>query len=146
MVMGWTQAMSPADAGANRLCFEQCSTAIAKAVRLGCMINNNILKKIAIANNLKHFEMKEIFELGGLAFSSSRIKAFMAGSKNKNYEKLSDEFFEDFLNGFIIYSRGALDAPGMLPRGVENYIINQVESENTDAIEEIRSLIGAAET
>jgi len=110
------------------------------------MINNNILKKIAIANNLKHFEMKEIFELGGLAFSSSRIKAFMAGSKNKNYENLSDEFFEDFLNGFIIYSRVALDAPGMLPRGVENYIINQVESENTDAIEEIRSLIGAAET
>jgi len=105
------------------------------------MINNDILKKIAIANNLKHFEMKEMFELGSFEFSSSRIKAFMAGSKNKNYEELSDEHFEGFLNGLIIYSRGALDEPDHLPRGIENYIIGLVESENTSAIEEIRSLI-----
>jgi len=105
------------------------------------MTNNNILKKIAIANNLKHFEMKEIFELGGFEFSSSRIKAFMAGSKNKNYETLSDEHFEGFLNGLIIYSRGALDEPDRLPRGVENYIIGLIEAENASAIEEIRCLI-----
>ncbi len=105
------------------------------------MTNNNVLKKIAIANSLKHFEMKEIFELGGFEFSSSRIKAFMAGPKNKNYEKLSDEHLEGFFNGLIIYLRGALDEPGMLPRGVENYIINQIEAENSEAIDEIRSLI-----
>jgi len=106
------------------------------------MSNNNILKKIAIANNLKHFEMKEIFELGGCEFSSSRIKAFMAGSKNKNYEKLSDEFFEGFLNGFIIYSRGPVDEPTLLPRTIESHIIGLIESGNAEAIEEIRGLIG----
>jgi len=110
------------------------------------MTNNNILKKIAIANNLKHFEMKDIFELGGFEFSSSRIKAFMAGSKNKNYEKLSDEFFEGFLNGLIIYSRGALNEPEQLPHGIENYIIGLIESANSTAIEEIRSLIDAVKT
>jgi len=108
------------------------------------MTNNNILKKIAIANHLKHFEMKEIFELGSFEFSSSRIKAFMAGSKNKNYEQLSDEHFDGFLNGFIIYSRGALDEPGQLPRSIENYIIGQIESGNNEAIEEIRSLVDQA--
>jgi len=105
------------------------------------MTNNNILKKIAIANQLKHFEIKEIFELGGFELSSSRIKAFMAGSKHKNYEKLSDEMFEGFLNGLIIYLRGSLDEPELLPRGVESYIIGLIESGNSAAIEEIRSLV-----
>lgn len=107
----------------------------------GAMTNNNILKKIAIANGLRHFEIKEIFELGGFDLSSSQIKAFMAGSKNKNYEKLSDEQFEGFLNGYIIYSRGTVEEPVLLPRLIENFIISQVESGNSDAIEEIRCLI-----
>lgn len=105
------------------------------------MTNNNILKKITIANSLKHFEIKEVFELGGFKLSSSQIKAFMAGSKNKNYEKLSDDLLEGFLNGYIIYCRGALDEPGQLPRMVESYIIGLIESGNADAIEEVRCLI-----
>jgi len=105
------------------------------------MKNNAILKKITIANNLKHFEIKEIFELAGLTFSSSQIKAFMAGSQNKNYEKLSDEQFEAFLNGFITYSRGTIEEPSLLPRTIENFIIGLVESGNSGAIEEIRCLI-----
>lgn len=109
------------------------------------MINNNILKKIAIANNLKHFEIKECFKLGAMEFSSSQVKAFMAGPKNKNYEQLNDEMFEGFLNGFIIYSRGSVDEPNLLPLTVENYIIGLVESENSEAIEEIRCLIEDAE-
>jgi len=105
------------------------------------MKNNAILKKITIANNLKHFEIKEIFELGGFEFSSSQIKAFMAGSQNKNYEKLSDEQFEAFLNGFILYSRGTIEEPSLLPRTIENFIIGLVESGNSGAIEAIRCLI-----
>jgi len=105
------------------------------------MTKNNILKKIAIANNLKHFELKEIFGLGGFGFSSSQIKAFMAGSQNKNFEKLTEEQFEGFLNGFILYSRGPVDEPTLLPRTVENFIIGLVESGNSGAIEEIRCLI-----
>ncbi|MDX8390148.1 MAG: DUF1456 family protein [Mariprofundaceae bacterium] len=105
------------------------------------MINNNILKKITIANNLKHYEIKECFKLGNFELSSSQIKAFMAGSKNKNYEPLNDEMFEGFLNGFILYSRGSEDEPNLLPRTVENYIIGLVEAENHAAIEEVKCLI-----
>lgn len=105
------------------------------------MTNNNILKKIAIANGLKHFDIKDCFELGGFKLSSSRIKAFMAGSQNKKHEKLSDELFEGFLNGFIIYSRGTVGEPSLLPRTVENCIINMIEAENTEALEEIRCIV-----
>ena len=105
------------------------------------MTNNAILKKIIIANNLKHFELKEIFELGSCNFSSSQVKAFMAGSQNKNYEQVSDEHFEAFLNGFIIFSRGPVDEPALLPRTIESFIIGLIESGNTGAIEEIRCLI-----
>jgi len=109
------------------------------------MTNNSILKKITIANNLKHFEIKEIFELGGCEFSSSQIKAFSAGAKNKNYEKLSVEQLEAFLNGFIIFSRGPVDEPTLLPRTIESFIIGLIETGNSGAIEEIRCLIEDAQ-
>jgi len=105
------------------------------------MNNNNILKKLSIANTLRHFEIKEIFGLGGFLFSSSQVKAFMAGSQNKNYEKLSHEHLEGFLNGLIIYSRGSVDEPDLLPRLIENFIIAQVEGEKTGVLDEIRCLI-----
>lgn len=105
------------------------------------MKNNHLLKKIVIINNLKHFDVQDCFEIGGQKVSSSRIKAFMAGSQNKNHEPISDELMDVFLNGLIIYMRGSKDEPELLPRFVENYIISQIEAGNEDAIEEIRCLI-----
>jgi Protein of unknown function (DUF1456) len=108
------------------------------------MDNNRILKKIIIANGLRHFEVQEVFALGGLICSSSRIKGFLAGSRNKNHERLGDEQLEQFLNGLIIYARGALDEPEMLPRGVENYLLGLIESGNKAVLEEIESLLSEA--
>jgi len=107
------------------------------------MNNNIIFKKIIIANKFQHFEVKDMFALGKCKLSSSQVKAFMAGSQNKNYEKLSEEQLEQFLDGVIVYTRGKLDEPEQLPRMIENYIIGLVESSNEEAIDEIRSLIGA---
>ncbi len=105
------------------------------------MDNNRIFKKIIIANNLRHFEVQEVFALGGLACSSSRIKSFMAGSGNKNHEQLGDAQLEQFLNGLIAYNRGALDEPEMLPRGIENYLLGLIESSNSAALAEIEALL-----
>jgi len=105
------------------------------------MNNNSILKKIIISQNLKHFESKEIFELGGLKLSSSQIKAFMAGSQNKNYEKLSDEQLEAFLNGLIIFSRGERDNADMIPRAIESYILGLMQAGQSDILEELLCLI-----
>jgi len=108
------------------------------------MDNNRVFKKLTIANGLKHFEIQEVFALGGLECSSSRIKGFMAGSGNKNHEPLSDEQLESFLNGLIIYSRGALDDPDTLPRSIENYVLGLIDDGNTAMLDEISALIDDA--
>ncbi len=105
------------------------------------MKNNTILKKISIAQNLRHFEMKEIFELGGLKLSSSQIKAYMAGPSNKNYEKITSEDFESFLNGMIVFSRGEKDEPNIIPRAIEHYILGLMQAGESDALDELRCLV-----
>jgi len=105
------------------------------------MNNNAILKKIIISQSLKHFESKEIFELGGLKLSSSQIKAFMAGSQNKNFEKLSAEQLEAFLNGLIIFSRGERENPDMVPRAIETYILGLMQAGHSDTLDELSCLI-----
>jgi len=105
------------------------------------MNNNTILKKVMISQSLKHFESKEIFEMGGLKLSSSQIKAFMAGSQNKNFEKLSDEQLEVFLNGLIIFSRGERENPDMVPRAIEGYILGLMQAGHSDTLDEISCLI-----
>jgi len=108
------------------------------------MDNNRILKKLAIAHNLKQHEVQEIFALGDLECSSSRIKGFMAGSGNKNHESVSDSQLESFLNGLIIYARGALDDPDTLPRGIENYVLSLIDDGNAVMLDEIGALIDDA--
>ncbi|MDX8397360.1 MAG: DUF1456 family protein [Mariprofundaceae bacterium] len=105
------------------------------------MNNNNVLKKITIAQSIKQFECKDIFALGGLVCSSSQIKAFMAGSQNKNYVKLSDEQLENFFNGLIIYMRGERNEPGIIPQGIENYILELMKSGQGDTLDELRCLV-----
>ena len=104
------------------------------------MKNNVVYKKVCIANGLKQFEIKDIFELGGLSLSSSAIKALSAGAKNKNYEKMNDEQLEAFMNGLIVYWRGEKDAEGAVPQGLENLIMNA----DADTLTELESLIAEA--
>jgi hypothetical protein len=108
------------------------------------MKNNTIYKKVTIANDLKQFEVKEVFELAGMPVSSSTVKGFSAGSQNKNHIKLSDEQLEAFFNGLILYWRGAKDENDMVPRGFENYILNLMKSGNRDILEELGCLIDDA--
>lgn len=105
------------------------------------MKNNAIFKKIIIANNLKQFEVKEVCEAGGLTPSSSAIKAWMAGSQNKNHVQLSDEEFEAFLDGLIVYCRGDKDDLVSVPRFIENHIMNLMKAGNAEALEELEFLL-----
>ena len=108
------------------------------------MKNNTIFKKVTIANNLKQFEVKEVFALGGLDLSSSAIKGFSAGSQNKNHLKITDDQLEAFFNGLILYWRGAKDENDMVPRGFENFIMNLMKDGNKDLLEEIGCLVDDA--
>jgi len=105
------------------------------------MTNNGIFKKVTIANGLKQIEVKEVFAFGGLELSSSMIKALSAGSKNKNYAKMTDEQLESFLNGLIVYWRGEKDAQGTVSQGIEHLIINS----DADTLLELESLVAEAQ-
>lgn len=108
------------------------------------MNNNRILKKLVIANSLKQFEVQEVFALGGQQCNGSRVKAWLAGSGNKNHEALGDAELEQFLNGLIVYLRGSLEDPDVLPRSVENYILSLVDAGNIGLLEEIEALVADA--
>ncbi|OIP99396.1 MAG: hypothetical protein AUK35_07585 [Zetaproteobacteria bacterium CG2_30_46_52] len=108
------------------------------------MKNNTVFKKITIANNLKQFEIKEVFALGGLELSSSAIKSFTAGSQNKNHLALTDEQLTAFFDGLILYWRGGKDDADLIPRGIENYVMNLMKDGSADLLEELACLVDDA--
>jgi len=108
------------------------------------MKNNTVFKKITIANNLKQFEIKEVFALGGLELSSSAIKSFTAGSQNKNHLALTDEQLTAFFDGLILYWRGGKDDADLIPRGIENYVMNLIKDGSADLLEELACLVDDA--
>ena len=108
------------------------------------MKNNTVFKKITIANNLKQFEIKEVFALGGLELSSSAIKSFTAGSQNKNHLALTDEQLTAFFDGLILYWRVGKDDADLIPRGIENYVMNLMKDGSADLLEELACLVDDA--
>ena len=70
------------------------------------MTNNDVIKKLRIALDLKEMEMFEIFELGGNPVKKSLLSGIFRKEGHKNYRECSDELLENFLDGYIIYKRG----------------------------------------
>ena len=104
------------------------------------LTNNMVLKKVMIANQLRHPHIQECFQLGGYNCSISICKAFLAGPSHKNYQPQNDETFQKFLDGFIIYSRGTKEAPAIIPKTIENLLESLADQENLEALEVIIEL------
>ncbi len=105
------------------------------------MENNKILKKIVIAMNLRHEDVREVFHLGGLELSISQTGAFLVSPSNKNFQSLSLEKLESFLNGMIIYSRGPKNAPNIIPMALANLVYWLGENGQIDALEALNELL-----
>lgn len=71
--------------------------------------NNDVLKKLRYAMNLKDEKMKEIFELGGDNISLSEVTAFLAKEEDSSFRPCTDRSLEHFLDGLITFRRGARD-------------------------------------
>lgn len=106
------------------------------------MDNNKVLKKISIAMNLRHEDVREIFHIGGSELSVSQTGALLVNPSNKNFKALSDEAFEIFLDGMITYSRGPKTAPNTVPIALTNLIYLLGERGQEDALQ---ALSAAAE-
>jgi len=70
------------------------------------MTNNEIIKKLRIALDLKELDMIEIFELSGYEINKSELSGIFRKEGHKNYKECSDLVLNHFLNGYIIYKRG----------------------------------------
>ncbi|MCF6217399.1 MAG: DUF1456 family protein [Gammaproteobacteria bacterium] len=70
------------------------------------MTNNEIIKKLRIALDLKEIDMIEIFEMSGYEIKKSELSGIFRKEGHKNYKVCSDLLLNHFLNGYIIHKRG----------------------------------------
>lgn len=71
--------------------------------------NNDVLKKLRYAMNLKDEQMKHIFELGGGIASLNEVAAYLTKEENPSYRECTDKNLEYFLDGLITFRRGEKD-------------------------------------
>ncbi len=70
------------------------------------MDNNDILKKIRYALDLKDPEMVSVFREAEVDMSRSWLSQFFKAEEDPEYQKLTDEMMLKFLDGLIIAKRG----------------------------------------
>ena len=74
-----------------------------------CMLtNNDILKKIRVALELKDEDVVKILKLAEFNISKSELNALYRKPDHPNYKECGDQLLRNFLNGLIIYKRGPL--------------------------------------
>lgn len=108
------------------------------------MTNNEILKKITIAHNLRRKDVLEVFEMAGLMYGYNHVGNFLLKPENRRYVELEDEDLVQFLDALIIYSRGSLEQPQIPARSILNYILNLAERDEEEALDNIIECVNKA--
>jgi uncharacterized protein YehS (DUF1456 family) len=70
------------------------------------MTNNDILKKLRIALNLRDTDIIDILKLADYDISKSELSAFFRSEDHRNYRECGDQIMRRFLDGLIIRNRG----------------------------------------
>jgi uncharacterized protein YehS (DUF1456 family) len=76
------------------------------------MTNNDILKKLRVALQLRDDQILEILKLVDFTISKSELGAFFRKEDHPNYKNCGDQVLRNFLNGLVIYLRGRNPADG----------------------------------
>ncbi len=74
------------------------------------MNNNDILKKLRIALDLKDTDIMEILKLADFEISKTELNAIFRKEGHRNYKVCGDQLLRRFLNGLILKKRGAREA------------------------------------
>ncbi len=80
------------------------------------MTNNDILRRLRYALDIKDSTMIEIFKLSDYEITRSDLIDLLKKEEEEGYVDCSDEVMELFLDGLIIHKRGKRE---MMPRHVE---------------------------
>jgi len=70
------------------------------------LTNNDILKKLRIALELKDDDIIHILKLADFTISKSELSALFRREDHPNYVACGDQLLRNFLQGLIIYKRG----------------------------------------
>jgi uncharacterized protein YehS (DUF1456 family) len=68
--------------------------------------NNDIMKKLRVALQLRNDEIMEIMKLVDFKVSESELGAIFRKEDHPKYKKCGDQFLRNFLNGLVIHMRG----------------------------------------
>lgn len=79
-------------------------TVVKKEKRL---TNNDILKKLKIALNLKSEDILDILTIAENPISKSELAAVLQKKDHKNYKEYGDKYIKKFLQGLTIKNRGS---------------------------------------
>jgi len=75
------------------------------------MINNDVLRRVRYALELKDQTMIEIFALSGAEISRDELLKLLKKDNEADYVPLNNKLMEQFLDGLIIYRRGKQENP-----------------------------------
>ncbi|HRH02400.1 MAG TPA: DUF1456 family protein [Bacteroidia bacterium] len=70
------------------------------------MSNNDILKKLRIALQLRDDDIIEILRHADFKVTKTELSAFFRNEDHPNYKPLGDQILRKFLNGLILFKRG----------------------------------------
>jgi len=70
------------------------------------LTNNDILKKLRVALNLKDDDIIHILKLAEFEISKTELSAIFRKDDHPNYRPCGDQLLRNFLNGLITYKRG----------------------------------------
>ncbi len=72
--------------------------------------NNDILKKLRVALELKDDDVIKILKLVDFDITKSEISALYRNPDHQNFKPCGDQLLRNFLNGLVIYKRGPMPA------------------------------------
>lgn len=75
------------------------------------MTNNDILKKLRVALQLKDDDIVKILSLVDFKITTTELSAFFRKEDHPNYKECGDQLLRNFLNGLIIHLRGPMEKP-----------------------------------
>ncbi|WP_413511794.1 DUF1456 family protein [Myroides odoratus] len=90
------------------------------------MTNNDILKKLRVALQLRDEQIVEILELVDFRISKGELGNFFRTEDHPKYMECGDQILRNFLNGLVIYLRGTKEEPknpmDILQKNKENFV------------------------
>ena len=78
--------------------------------------NNDILKKLRVALQLRNDDIIEILKLVDFEITKGALGDLFRNEDQPGYVEAGDQVLRNFLNGLIIYKRGKLPEPKKVPK------------------------------